>query len=48
MSGPVQVFVQAEDPAVRTALVAALTRQGGIVAADSAEKASWIVVTEGC
>jgi DNA-binding CsgD family transcriptional regulator len=45
MSGPIPVFVQAEEPAVREALVDALVRQGDVAAVDRAEAASWIVVT---
>ena len=46
MSSSIPVFVQAEDPDVQAALGDALIRQGGIAAADHADEASWIVVTE--
>lgn len=45
MSGPIPVFVQADDSAVEAAVVEALVRQGCISPVDAPDRASWIVLT---
>jgi DNA-binding NarL/FixJ family response regulator len=45
MTGPMPVFVHADDPSVHTAVVDALARQDGLAAVDVADAASWIVLT---